>query len=422
MNEKLAVDGGTPVRTRAFPCYWGAAVIGDEELALVTEVIRSRSLFRDYGENKPHMVNDLELEACARFGLKYALAVTSGSAALYCAMVGLGLGPGDEVIMPALAWRSDFQAPLVVGATPVFAEIDRSLGLDPVDFERKITSRTKAVIVIHFQGGVSDMDGILAVAKKHGIAVIEDCAQSAGASYHGEMVGSFGEVAIYSFQQNKLISSGEGGLFACKDPIVFERAVRFHDLGLLRSALKAQLGGIARIPEFSGLQFRMSELTGAVALAQLRNLDRRLLNITRKYHHGLKVSLRNDCHGIQFRSCQDEAGDAGIILYIDMGQPEKGQWFSKALLAEGIQVNGGTRACNILAETWVLERRQVHDALPPFGCGCPGENVRYQSNDCPQTDDIIASMVGVMITSRHTDEDIADIHRAIVKVWKQCKA
>ncbi|NCO36557.1 MAG: hypothetical protein AUJ92_03965 [Armatimonadetes bacterium CG2_30_59_28] len=415
--DKLALDGETPVRSRPFPYpQCGAGVIGDEEMSLVTEVVRSRCLFRDYGDGTPHMVNDLEREACAYLGMQHALAVTSGSAALCCAMA--GLGPGDEVIMPALIWRSDFQAPLAVGATPVFAEIDRSLSLDPMDLARRITSRTKAIIAVHFMGGVGDMDAILSLAGERGIPVIEDCAQSFGASYRGRKVGSLGDVGCFSVQHNKVVTTGEGGLLTARDSVVFERAARYHDLGLFRSALKAQVGGVERVPDFSGLQFRMNELTGAVALAQLRNLDRRVLDVTRRHFRWLGERLREECPGLKFRMSQDEAGDAGIAFYMDFENATQAQWLAEALTAEGLQLGATTRACNMLNQDWVLERRQVNPDLSPLGPGCPGESVQYQRDACPRTDDIIASFVCVPITPRHADEDMEDIRDAIAKVWR----
>ena len=419
-GERLAIDGGPKACVRPIPStWWGASVIGDEELALVTEVIRSQSLFRDYGPNKPHMVNDFEREARAYFGVNHALAVTSGSAALYCAMVGLGLGPGDEVIMPALVWRSDFQAPVAVGATPVFAEIDRSLSIDAEDVERKITPRTKAVILVYFQGGVGDVDRLVDLCRRRNVKLVEDCAQSVGASYQGRKIGSIGDVGCFSFQQNKLMVTGEGGLVTARDPVVFERAVRYHDLGLYRKAFQAQTGQPPAVPDFSGLQFRMNELTGAVGLAQLRKLDRAVLDVTRRHYRWLKAKLRETCPGIGFRATGDDDGDAGINLFLDLGTPERGTWFGRALAAEGVPVGATTRACNALAEAWVLERRQAHPAAPPFGPGCPGADVRYRRDTCPQTDAIIASMVAVPITPRHTEADRADIHRAISKVWQQ---
>ena len=150
---KLSINGGIPVRHNPLPIpYIGTSIMGDEELALLTEVVRTKLPFRDYGDGVPHMVNDFESLAREYFNMPYALATATGSGAFYCAMAGLGLGPGDEVIIPSLAWYTDFMAPVLLGATPVFADIDRSLNMSPDDFERKITDKTKAVIVVHFQG------------------------------------------------------------------------------------------------------------------------------------------------------------------------------------------------------------------------------------------------------------------------------
>jgi 8-amino-3,8-dideoxy-alpha-D-manno-octulosonate transaminase len=419
IRETLALEGGSKACTRPIPStWWGASVIGEEELALVTEVIRSRSLFRDYGPGKPHMVNDFEREARAYFGAAHALAVTSGSAALYCAMAGLGIGPGDEVILPALVWRSDFQAPVALGATPVFADIDRSLNLDPADLERKITPRTKAVIMVYFQGGVGDVGCVLEVCSRRNLKLVEDCAQSVGATYRGQKLGSFGDVGCFSFQHNKIMVTGEGGLVVARDPRVFERAVRYHDLGLYRSALQAQTGQPPAVADFSGLQFRMNELTGAVALAQLRKLDRAVLDITRRHFRWLKTEVQQTCPGLGFRATGDDDGDAGINLFLDLGSPERGLWFNRALAAEGVPVGATTRACNALAEEWVLERRQTHPAAAPFGPGCPGEARRYPRDACPQTDGIIASMVAIPITPHTTEQDLRDVADAIAKVWR----
>ncbi|MBM4047557.1 MAG: hypothetical protein FJ279_20825 [Planctomycetes bacterium] len=420
MNRKqLAIHGGTPVRTRPLSAsYWGASVVGDEELALVTEVIRSRCLFRAYGEGTPHMVDDLEREARAFFGVRHALGVTSGSAALFCALAGVGVGPGDEVIVPSLMWLSDFNAPVLAGATPVVADIDRTLCLDPADVERKITPRTKAILFVYFMGGVGHIDRVLEAARPHGIAVVEDCAQACGASFRGRRVGSLGTAGCYSFQHNKIMTSGEGGMVVTNDPLVFERAARFHDLGGLRPALAAQLDGKPRLDPFAGSQFRMNELTGAAALAQLRKLDTAVLGVTRRHFRRLTAELRAACPGIRFRDSGDPDGDAGISLYLDLGTTERGAWFGKALAAEGIPVGATTRACNLLSSEYVHAKRQTHDAMPPFGPGQPGAERRYAPDLCPNTDPTIGSMVSVMITPRLTEADVADIRDAVVKVWQ----
>lgn len=417
-QDRLAVQGGAPVRTKPFPSAgWGAHVVGEEEMALVSEVIRNRSLFRAYGSVPPHMVDDLEAEARAYLGAKHTLAVSSGTAALLCALAGLGVGPGDEVVVPSLMWLSDFNAPVLLGATPVVADIDRTLSLDPDDLERKIGPRTKAAVIVHFMGGVGHLGRVLEIGRAKGVAVVEDCAQSFGALFKGRPVGTLGEAGCFSFQHNKVVTSGEGGLVATGDPVVFERAARYHDLGGLRPALEAQLEGGPQLDKFAGSQFRMGELAGAVALAQLRKVDRSVLSVTRSHFRRLRRELAERCPGVRFRESPDPSGDAGIALFLDIGTPEKGQAFAQALQAEGIPVGATTRSCNLLSQEYVQAKRQPHPAMPPFGRGCPGEKAAYGHGSCPNTDPIVASMVAVMITPRMTDQDADDVRDAVAKVW-----
>lgn len=419
MTDKLAINGGRPVRTEPLPArFWGADVVGEEELALVSEVVRSRCLFRAYGDGTPHMVDDLEREARAFFGVRHALGLTSGTAALHCAVAGLEIGPGDEVVVPSLMWLSDFNVPLLHGATPVVADIDRTLCLDPADFARKITPRTKAVVFVYFMGGVGHIDHVRAVARKHGVAVIEDCAQSCGATFHGRRIGSLGDVGCFSFQHNKIMTSGEGGMMVSDDPLVFERAARYHDLGILRPSLEAQLANGPQLERFAGSQFRMNELSGAVALAQLRKLDAAVLAVTRGHFRRLVAELSDACPNIRFRDSGDLTGDVGIGLFIDLQTPEKGAWFKKALAAEGIPVGATTHCCNLLQLGYVQAGRQAHPAMPPFGLASPDGVPRYDPACCPNTDVIVGSMVSVMITPNLNNVHIDDIRDAIVKVWK----
>lgn len=419
MKNRLAFDGGTPVRAKPLPApYLGSSVMGKEELKLLTEVVTKRLPFRAYGAGVPHMVNDFEKEARRYFGVKHALATATGSGSFYCAMAGLGIGPGDEVIIPSFGWFTDFEAPVLLGALPVFADIDRSLNMDPADFERKITRRTKAVIVIHFQGATNDMDRLCRVARKRGIQVVEDCAQACGSIYQGRKVGSLGDVACFSFQQNKILSTGDGGLLLAKDPLVFERAVRFHDLGIFRSLFETQIGGKPKSQAFSGCQFRMNEFTGAVALAQLRKLDPRIIRVTRKYFRRLKQRLRMACPGMKFRQTGDDPGDAGIAFYMDLGTPERGEWFGKALSAEGIRIGPSSGCCNLLKQDFIQHKRLAHPALPPFGPRWPGARIHYLPRMAPNTDRILASMVCIALSPALTSSDVNDMVEAVVKVWR----
>lgn len=186
-DQKLAVNGGTPAVSQPIPpMFPGGMRIGEEEEQAVLDVIRSKRLFRYYGPNPgPSQVAMLEQEFSGFMHAQYGVAVTSGTAALMCGLVGLGIGPGDEVIVPAYTWIASASAVVAVGAVPVVAEVDELLTLDPLDVERKITPYTRAIIPVHMRGAPCRMDALLDVARKHGLKVLEDSAQANGASFKG---------------------------------------------------------------------------------------------------------------------------------------------------------------------------------------------------------------------------------------------
>ena len=271
----LAAQGGSPVRDKPLRGdNWGPLYYDAAEKAQVDEVVDTGVPFRFTGRRgvAPLKVANYEKEFAAKIGTRYALALSSGTAALECAIAALQIGPGDEVIMPAWTWHSDCTAVVRAGALPVFAEIDESFNLDPADIEARITPQTKAIIAVHLQGNPANLDPILAVARKHNLRVIEDCSQAVGASYKGRRLGSMGDIGTYSHQESKTITSGEGGTLVSSDPALFERAVRFHDVGNIFAPHKEMLGEV-RLSPFVGTNFRMSEFGGGVMQAQLKKLD-----------------------------------------------------------------------------------------------------------------------------------------------------
>ena len=222
-HERLAIHGGAPaMRSPLPPMYPGGLRIGEEEEAAVLTALRSKRLFRYYGpDSGPSQVQAFEQAFAVHMDVKYALAVTSGTAALMCALVGLGIGPGDEVIVPAYTWIASASAVFAVGAVPVIAAVDRSLTLDPASVEANLTAYTKAIIVVHMRGAPAAMDALQAIAAAHGLAIIEDAAQACGGSYHGKRLGTIGAVGAFSFQYNKVITSGEGGMLVTNDDAIY---------------------------------------------------------------------------------------------------------------------------------------------------------------------------------------------------------
>jgi 8-amino-3,8-dideoxy-alpha-D-manno-octulosonate transaminase len=413
--EKLALYGGEPVIKEPLPThYLGVSLYGDEELKELADVVREKSPFRHYGIGNPKKVETFENEVGKYFGRKFVLAVSSGSGALFCATAALGIGPGDEVILPAFGWYSDFYAIAGMGALPVFADVGEDLAIDPDDIKRKITSRTKAIIVIYFQGYPARMDEILEIARQNGLKVIEDCAQALGGTYKGRLLGTMGDIAVASFQQNKMISCGEGGMVMTDNEEYFARAVRYHDLGFIRPVFARQLENEQlAAPEntFAGMQFRMGELEGAAILAQFRKLDK-ILGICRSHHAKVRAHLKDNKH---FRIRYME-GDCGITVFMLFNTKEEAVKFEECLKAEGVRT-GATSACrNLVPQYPIKNKKLVHDLLPPFGRGFDGEHVVYDNSCCPRTDGIVERYVAFGIGPQYTEKHIDDILRAIDKV------
>jgi 8-amino-3,8-dideoxy-alpha-D-manno-octulosonate transaminase len=382
----------------------GAAAIGSEEEALVLDVLRRQELFRYYGndpQRPPQMAATLEKEAGALLGMDYVLAVSSGTAALEIVLGAAGIGPGDEVIVPAWSWISCFTSVVRCGARPVLAEVDASLCLDPKEIARLKTPRTKAVLVIHYQGAAADMEAIVLGAHRRGLFVIEDCAEAPGATYRGRRVGTWGDAAIFSFQHNKPMTAGEGGLIATRDLRLYERAVRLHDLGQYRAPHAAVTP--AREPAFAGGQYRMSELTAAVALAQLRKLD-----AIRDHCRALKARITARLArlpGITLRPLADDAGDFGFEIYFYARTPEAAAAFRGKLDARHVWCQQRTGTYPQYRREYVLTGLAANPALSPFREMTPWPAPGYRAEDFPRTEDLTARFVALPLGWRYTAED-----------------
>src|SRR5207247_1172347 len=195
IDLRLARDGGTPARSRPEqPMFPGGMELGEEEAEAAARVIRSHNVFRYYGVGDgPHEVEAFEREFAAHAGAKHALCLNAGSSALICGLIGAGVTPGDEVIVPAYTWNATANAVVAARAIPVLAEVDESLTLDAEDVRRKLTPKTRAVVPVHMRGAPADMDALPALASEHGLALIEDVCQAAGATYRGTFLGTFGD-------------------------------------------------------------------------------------------------------------------------------------------------------------------------------------------------------------------------------------
>jgi dTDP-4-amino-4,6-dideoxygalactose transaminase len=251
----------------------GMDLIGEEEKREVLEVLEAGYLFRYGSTDDPTFkgkVHKLEQAVAQLAGVHYGVAVNSGTTALLVALAGLGDGPGDEVIIPGCAFIASSMSSIIYArAVPILAEVDRTLNLDPADVRRKITERTRAIMVVHMLGNPARLDELKSIATERKLLLLEDCAQAFGARYKGRMVGSIGHAGTYSFNIFKTITAGDGGMVVTDDETAYRRFFNFHDQGHSPMRLGVEVG---RRP-FVGLDFRMTELTAAVLLAQLRKLD-----------------------------------------------------------------------------------------------------------------------------------------------------
>jgi 8-amino-3,8-dideoxy-alpha-D-manno-octulosonate transaminase len=417
-TPKLAVEGGAPVRETPLKAgFFGTSYYGAEESRELEDVVRTRRPFRWYGPGSepPQKVATFEKEFAERMQSRFALAVTSGSAALQVAVAALEIGPGDEVILPAWTWHSCYNAIVLAGALPVFAEIDESFNIDPADIERKITPQTKVIMAVHLQGNPAAMDRILEIAKRHKIRVLEDCAQSVGASFHGKPVGSLGDIGIYSLQINKTITSGEGGAVVTNDPVLFERASRYHDLGGFRPPHEHQVGK-AQLDWFAGNQFRMSEFTGGVLVAQLRKLDsivEPLQTNARRIYDGIR-----DLPGVKLRHRPDPAGDLGAAVFVGFETKEQSERFRKAMQAENVPAHPPGGSAILPVQPHIEHKRTVHPAWPSFTSE-RGRAIQYGAACCPRTIDILDRFAGVSMHPKFTANDADDVVNAIRKVYPQ---
>jgi 8-amino-3,8-dideoxy-alpha-D-manno-octulosonate transaminase len=411
-----AAEGGTPVRATPLRAgYWGSEQYDDKERAELLEVFETRRPFRWYGPGKepPRKVATFEREFAARMQTRFALAVTSGTAALQCAMAALEIGPGDEVILPAWTWHSCFNAVVMAGGLPVIAEIDETFNIDPNDIEPKITPHTKAIMAVHLQGNPCHLDKVLAIARKHKLRVIEDCAQSVGASFRGKPLGSYGDIAIYSLQLNKTITAGEGGAVITNDPVLFERAARFHDVGGIRSPHTDWLGK-PQLDPFFGVNFRMNEFSGGVLLAQLRKLDT-IIGAVRANAQRVYAGIR-DLPGLKLRHLPDPEGELGTGVFLELPSKDKRERFLAMMKAENVPCGGPGGSVILPLQGHIMAKRTVHPAWPSFNTP-RGKAMRYGPETCPRSIDILSRFGGPLMDPKYTRRDTGDIVAAIRKVY-----
>ena len=418
-DYKLAIHGGTPAKQNPDPpMYPGGMEIGQEEEQAVLEVLRSKRLFRYYGPGEAESkASQLERAFEEKRGARHAVAVTSGTAALVCGLQGIGIGPGDEVIVPAYTWIASASAVVAAGGIPVIAEVDETLLLDPADVERKITPYTKAIMPVHMRGAPCRMDELMAVANEHGLKVIEDVAQAHGGSYKGRALGTFGDVGCYSLQFNKIITSGEGGMVVTDSEEVWKRTNMYHDvIGALRLEIDAD-------ELMCGVNYRMPELLAAVALAQLGRLDG-LLDNMRHRKRMLKAGIEDVTNrkGIKFRELADPEGDTAIAMVFFVDSASRAEAVSEALRAENIGAGPLYRPEGIdyhVYPHWVpiMNRRTWTEAGGPWRWA--KREIEYRPDMCPRSLELLGRAVHLNVSPLLTNEDVEETVEGLNRVLEE---
>lgn len=413
---ELAINGGSPAISQPLPpMYPGGMRIGDEEEQAVLAVLRNKRLFRYYG---PHPGESqaalLEQAFASHMNSPYAIALTSGTASLVCALAGLGVGPGDEVIVPAYTWIASASAVLAVGAVPIVAEVDQSLTLDPTRLAERITHKTRAIIAVHMRGGPCDMDPIMAIAREHNLRVLEDVAQACGASYHGRRLGTIGDAGAFSFQFNKIITAGEGGMVITGDQSVFQRIQMYQDV------VGGQRNNIPADQILPGFNYRMSELQAAVVLAQLGKLET-LLATMRANKAAIQSAIAPTlaARGIELRAAPDAAGDAAIALVMLAQSAEQARWIAKALRAEGAGAGTLYHADRVdyhVYTHWqpIVHERAWSDVQNPWLWHTGQRD--YSPAAAPRSLDLLSRAIHMDISPELSATQVEEIAEAIVKV------
>ena len=374
-----------------------------------------------YANLKETKVRAFERVARETFGAKYAVGSTSGTAALHSAFIAAGVGPGTEVITPAVGFFATAAAIVFAKGVPVFCDIDESMSMDPTKIEALITKRTVALAPTHVAGSVCDMGAIMKVARKHRLKVVEDCAQSCGGKFKGRYVGTFGDLGCFSISAYKIVGGGEGGLVLAKTKRLWERVNQVAECGGLwrpiRFAPPRYDGEL-----FCGTNYRMSELEAAVDVVQLKRMP-----ATVKRFHSVKTRILKQLRTyreITPQKLNDPEGEIGYSLRLFPETIELGEKIAEALRAEGVSCGMRGRHGN---PDWHIYSYMFPVTLKPSSTdeGCPfecpiyrerGGDIQYARGDCPVADDLFDRVINVGLNQWYTATDCRNIARGINKV------
>lgn len=402
----LALLGGTKAKPTPYnlPNRYG-----EEEVRHLTEAIQHGHLMYTSGTK----VHEFEEGIQQKFGSNHCVMTTSGTAALHIALVAVGVAEGDEVITTAMSDMGTTACILAQHAIPVFADITSdSVALDPQDVERRITEKTTAIVVVHMAGIPADMDTFLRIGEKHGVAIVEDCAQCHLGRWKGRACGTLGDVGAFSMNESKHMSTGDGGFVITDDPGIARIARLSTDKTYQRD--RPSKRGCDPIP-FQAVNYRPTCLQSAVAVAQLGKLDwtvSRRAEIVSRYYENL-----GDLPHLAFPKLHEGAVPAWwpVPVRYTAGEPDRDVMLT-ALQAEGLAVGKGMSPPGNMLHTELISNKRFYpltDRVPMFW-----RDTVYDPDSCPNTDELHRRVLRLPVDQRYTDEDISQTIEGIRKVWK----
>ena len=314
----------------------GFEFFGKEERKEVNDVLDTGVLMRynfDALRNDNWKAKELEQIICDKTQAQYAHVCSSGTAALTTAMASLGIGAGDEVIMPTFTFVASFEAVISVGAIPILVDVDRSLTIDPKAVKNAITERTKCIMPVHMCGGMAQLDELKSICKEHNLVLLEDACQAIGGMYKGAYLGTIGDAGCFSFDYVKTVTCGEGGAVLTNRNGISEKVSAFTDHG--HDHIGSDRG--AEQHPFLGYNFRISELNAAVGVAQFKKLDK-IIETQRRYKAIIKQKL-SELSQLEFRHLPDESGDNAGFLSFFLPTKELTKKAHKAMSENGLDSN-----------------------------------------------------------------------------------
>lgn len=407
----LAMFGGQPVRKRPFPPH---PVIAEEEKRAVMEVLESGKLSTFIAQPGEHFlggkkIRQFEGDFATYHGVKYAVAFNSATSALHAAIVGCRVKAGEEVIVPPYTFTSTATSALMHNAIPVFVDVKPDIFcMDPARVEEAITPRTRAIIPVHLFGNVADIEEIMAIANKHNLKVIEDCAQAPGATFKERLVGTIGDCGIFSFQESKNIMTGEGGMLITDHEEIADivRMVRNHGEVILESQKRRTYRA-----DILGWGYRMTELEAALGIEQLKKLNN-LNNRRIELAHYLAEGLRS-VDGLTPPVVYPHVKHVYYVLALKYDEHKMGiprESFVEALAREGIPFGAGY--------VRPLYLNPIYHENKPFIYNYFGKDIKYDKGICPVTEGLHERELILTAVCRPpaTTKDMDDVIRAVKKV------